>query len=203
MVQGVGLRVQGLGLALGGVPLLADLGFDVLPGLTLVCGGDGRGKTSLLRLLVGQIQPSAGQVVRLGGAVHFSQPADAAWDAVVATDWLATQQAQAPAWSASMASKLVRALDLEPHLHKPCYMLSTGSRRKLGVVAAAASGAEVTLLDTPYAALDGRSRQVVDALLREAAVVRERAWVVADFAVPPGLADLMQAGQVAMVSLGD
>jgi ABC-type transport system involved in cytochrome c biogenesis ATPase subunit len=194
------LSAQGLGLDIAGVPVLSDLNFRITPGLTLVVGGDGRGKTSLLRVLAGQLQASAGTLTRTAASVQFANPADPAQDASVSTAWLAAQRAQQPGWSDPVAQRLLQALDLVPHAHKPLFMLSTGSRRKLALVAAAASGAALTLLDTPYAALDARSRGVVDELLNEATEDPCRAWVVADFAVPAALSAARLAG---LIELGD
>ncbi len=80
------------------------------------------------------------------------------------------------------------------------HMLSAGSRRKVGLVAAAASGAALTLLDTPFAALDVASGRVLAELLAEAADDAGRAWVVADHGLPPALAGAPLAGTV---DLGD
>ncbi|HLO92775.1 MAG TPA: ABC transporter, partial [Burkholderiaceae bacterium] len=74
-----------------------------------------------------------------------------------------------------------------PHLGKQMHMLSAGSRRKLGLLAAAASGADLVLLDMPFAALDGASRRVLLEVLEDAAVQREQLWVLADYAAPAGL----------------
>ncbi|MFY8119040.1 MAG: ABC transporter [Roseateles sp.] len=161
------------------------------PGLSFVRGGEGRGKTRLLAQLAAQ---AAGQ----GRSVWLEQPADARHDAVLARDWLAQRQGER--WSPAVAAALVEALALAEHLDKPLYMLSAGSRRKLGLVGAAASGAALTLLETPYAALDGRSARVLTELLAEAAEGRERAWVLADYELPAGLTGLRLA---ASVDLGD
>lgn len=161
------------------------------PGLSFVRGGEGRGKTRLLAQL-------AAQAAAEGRSVWLEQPADAAHDAVVARDWLA--QRQGPQWSPAVAAALVQAFALAEHLDKPLYMLSAGSRRKLGLLGAAASGAALTLLETPYAALDGRSARVLTELLAEAAEGRERAWVLADYELPAGLAGVRLA---ATVDLGD
>jgi ABC-type Mn2+/Zn2+ transport system ATPase subunit len=67
-------------------------------------------------------------------------------------------------------------------------MLSTGTKRKVWLAAAFASGAAVTLLDEPFAALDKTSIGLVIALLQEAAQHPTRAWVVADYAPPQGVA---------------
>jgi len=50
-----------------------------------------------------------------------------------------------------------------------------------------AAQAPVTLLDQPFAALDGPSVRCVRELLQEAAEHSTRAWVVADHEAPPGL----------------
>ncbi|HNW64474.1 MAG TPA: ABC transporter, partial [Piscinibacter sp.] len=79
------------------------------------------------------------------------------------------------------------------------YMLSTGSRRKAGLVAAAASCAPLTLVDMPYAALDAPSSRRVTRLLADAAAQATRAWVIADHERPAALAGL----RLTVVDLGD
>lgn len=181
--------------------LLFDLpDLQIRPGLTLVLGGDGRGKTTLLRILAGELAPTSGSITRDQEGVVLEHAVDPADDAVVARAWLAERQARHRAWEAPVARTLAEAFGLDPHLDKPLYMLSTGSRRKLGLVAAAASGAALTLLDTPYAALDAPSCRVLTGLLAEAATQRHRAWVVADHVRPPGADGWPLAG---VIDLGD
>jgi energy-coupling factor transporter ATP-binding protein EcfA2 len=66
-------------------------------------------------------------------------------------------------------------------------MLSTGSRRKVALVGLLASGATVTCLDQPFAALDAPSVGVVRDFLAEAADHATRTWVVADYEADPHL----------------
>ncbi len=189
-----------LGYGYPGCKLLQALSFDIRPGLTLVQGGDGRGKSTLLRIIGGQLEPQQGQIRRR---------ADSIFDALLKTDddeqveasaWLALQGRRHAGWSPRVAAGLVQAFGLQEHLHKPVYMLSTGSRRKLGLVAAAASGAQLTLIDNPYAALDAASCRMLDGLLLQAAAGSQRAWVLADHVLPKALAD---AHLAAVVDLGD
>lgn len=191
---------QGLGYAHGPWPLLSDLSFTITPGLTLVQGGDGRGKSTLLRLIAGLLAPQSGVVRRTAQALYFENPADEACDGDVARAWLDARQARFNGWHAGVADELVQALGLAEHIDKPLYMLSTGSRRKVGLVAAAASGAQLTLIDSPFAALDARSCRVLEDLLIEAAHAGDRAWVVADHTLPTGLAGVPLAG---LIDLGD
>ncbi|BDI05009.1 cytochrome c biogenesis ATP-binding export protein CcmA [Sphaerotilus microaerophilus] len=183
-----------------GVTVFADLGFTLSPGLTLVRGGDGRGKTTLLRLLAGELAPTGGTLSRRVGSLWWEQPGEPAHDAVVAREWLAERQAHFAGWRVDVAEALVEAFGLGEHLGKRMEMLSAGSRRKVGLVGAAASGATLTLLDTPWAALDARSARVLDELLAEAADDEARLWVVADHERPASLADVTWAG---CIDLGD
>lgn len=184
-----------------GVRLFDALSFEVRPGLTLIRGGEGRGKTTLLHLLAGRLQPERGQVLRPAStSVYHETPGDAVHDPVVARDWLAARREQHPGWNSKVEAALIEGLRLGEHIDKPLYMLSTGSRRKVGLVGAAASAATLTLIDTPHAALDLASSRVVNELLHEAAHDRRRAWVLADYERPGALADVTLAGQV---DLGD
>jgi ABC-type transport system involved in cytochrome c biogenesis ATPase subunit len=194
------LRAHDLGFSHPGRELFAGLCFVVGPGLTLLRGGDGRGKTSLLRLIAGELAPSAGVIERTAAAIFHATPADPAHDGVVVRDWLAAQQQRFCGWQAGVAAALIEGFGLAEHVDKPMFMLSTGSRRKVGLVAAAASQAPLTLVDTPYAALDVPSSRLLTRLLAEAAENASRAWVIADYEAPAGLAGLRWS---AVVELGD
>jgi ABC-type nitrate/sulfonate/bicarbonate transport system ATPase subunit len=67
-------------------------------------------------------------------------------------------------------------------------MLSTGSKRKVWLSAAFASGAALTLIDQPFAALDAPSIRFLRELLVEASEHTSRAWLLADHAAPAGIA---------------
>lgn len=194
------LRAQGLGFRHPGADVLADLSFTVGPGLGWIRGGDGRGKTTLLRLLAGALAPTAGVLQRDAEAVWFEDAADAAADASVAQDWLDARRARRAGWDRALERRLVDEFGLVRHIGKPLSMLSTGSRRKVGLVGAAASGARLTLVDAPFAALDAPSVRTLTALLVQAAADPRRAWLVADHELPATLAGLPLA---AWIDLGD
>lgn len=197
--QTVLIRAERLGFAYPGLTLLADLSFDISPGLTLVRGGDGRGKSTLLRLLAGVQPPTAGIVQRQAQTLFWVSPANPDDDPLTGRQWLAARRADFPAWNAQTEAMLVEQFDLSEHIGKPLYMLSTGSRRKAGLVAAAASCAPLTLVDMPYAALDAPSSRRVTRLLADASAHATRAWVIADHERPAALVGL----RLAVVDLGD
>ncbi len=189
-----------LGFDHPGFTVFDRLDLRLTPGLSLVRGGDGRGKTTLLRVLAGEWAPTRGQLQGEASSTFLAHPADAVHDRTVAADWLGAQAARWPRWNAALADALVDAFALSEHRAKQMHMLSTGTRRKVGLVAAAASGARLTMLDMPYAAIDADSAQVLSDLLREAASDGHRAWLVADHAPPKRLAGVRWAAQI---DLGD
>ncbi|WP_396269408.1 ATP-binding cassette domain-containing protein [Ideonella sp.] len=174
--------------------------FTLRPGLNLVRGGEQRGKSSLLQMLAEQRTPLSGRLIKPLLSCWGEHALDPALDNITAQDWLAEQQARYPTWQPALAAALGEAFSLPEHLPKPFYMLSAGSRRKVGLLAAAACGADLVLLDTPYAALDMRSCRLLDELLSDAADSSAQIWVIADYALPAGLAGVEMA---AVVDLGD
>ncbi|MDD0837283.1 ATP-binding cassette domain-containing protein [Curvibacter sp. HBC61] len=183
------------------VPVFSQLSASLAPGVSWVGGGESRGKTTLLRLLAGELQPQAGALQL--GALPWSAPqaAPAAWRSQVAwfPNGLAGQDALRPAacfdqarqrhprFSDDALADLIEGLDLAQHLDKSLYMLSTGTRRKVWLAATLASGTPLTLMDEPFAALDRGSIDFLRELLREAAQHTERAWVIAAYSAPAGV----------------
>jgi ABC-type multidrug transport system ATPase subunit len=94
--------------------------------------------------------------------------------------WAEWQQ-RSPAWNADLQQELITALDFTQHLGKGLFMLSTGSRRKVALVGLLSSGAKVTCLDQPYAALDMASIKALRGFLQDQAEHASRTWVVADY----------------------
>ncbi len=202
------LRIDALVFGFGSARLFDGLSAQIGPGVTLVRGGDGRGKTTLLRLLAGVLTPRSGDLV-LGPIRASIQPA--AWqqrvfwadphvndrDQIVVQHWFDSLAGHWPKLDQPLLKDLIDALRLTEHLSKPVYMLSTGSRRKVWLAGAFASGADVTLIDEPFAALDRPAIRLVGELLEDAAAHPRRAWVVADAVAPP---DLSLAG---LIDLGD
>ncbi len=188
--------------------VLRDFSAQLAPGVALVLGGDGRGKTTVLELLAGVLVPDDGRL-QLGGVfldeqpeayrqqVFWKDPRSTAHDALTVTDYLQSVQRAYPGFDEVVLAEMIDGLSLGPHLHKNLFMLSTGSKRKVWIAAAAASGAQLTLLDGPFASLDQASINFVLQLLTEAASQSTRIWVMADY-VPPG--DL---AATTLIDLGD
>jgi ABC-type multidrug transport system ATPase subunit len=162
------LQVRDLNFAYPGEPpLLRRWSATIGGGVTLLHGDTGSGKSTILRLLAGG-HPVDGQLVLGGVALADDRPAyrrqvflcDAstdAFDAVTGRDCTEALCGSDPGFDPALWQGLVDGFALGPHIDKPVYMLSTGSRRKLWLAAALAAGRRLTLLDEPAGALDARS----------------------------------------------
>jgi len=194
------LEVKGLGFRYPECTLFSDWSASLSPGVTLVVGGDGRGKTTLLRLLAGELAADAGELSINGitlqthakekeyrHQVFWTEPRTEAFDQMTPGHYFDVQRHAYAGFDDGVLAQCVDGLALAPELNKQLFMLSTGSKRKVWLAAALASGAALTLLDMPFAALDKASMGVVLALLQDAAAHPTRAFVVADYAAPAGV----------------
>lgn len=192
------LQVQDLCFGWPGRPLFRDLNFTMPPGVSLVHGEDGCGKSTLLALLAGALPAQAGTLSVTG--IHLDRQHDAyrhqvfwidpqteAHDAISAAAYLESLGHHYPRFSSEALSDLVEGFALEPHLGKPLYMLSAGSKRKVWLSAAFAAGTPVTLIDQPFAALDAPSMRFLTGLLHDVAGHPTRAWLLADHHAPEGV----------------
>jgi ABC-type multidrug transport system ATPase subunit len=186
------LQVDGLRFSYPQHALFDNVQLQAPAGVTVVRGGDGAGKTTLLRLVAGDLVAQAGVLqinqVRLkdqpsayNRQMFWVEPRSTSFDHISPTDYFASLRTTYPQFDYPSIGALAVGLSLTEHLHKPMYMLSTGSKRKVWLAAAFASGAALALLDDPFAALDKPSIAYVKQLLGEAARQTERAYVVTSY----------------------
>ena len=162
-----------------------------------------------VRLIAGDVLPESGQVL-FHGASAQERPQDhraqvfwrdprAPWpDTLTPLTWVEQLPAHHPRWSGEAWRAHVAGFGLAMHLHKPMYQLSSGSQRKVLLAAALASGAVLTLLDEPLAALDKPSiSYLLQALEAEARAPRwpGRAVLVAHY---DALGDLPWCARIAL-----
>ena len=172
-------------------PLVADWSHAIGAGVTLLYGDTGSGKSTLLRVLAGSL--SAEGRLTLGGVdlaadeaayrrqVFFVDPTTKAFEQVTGLACTATLRAGDPGFDEARWQALVDGFGLAPHIEKPMYMLSTGSRRKVWLAAALASSRPLILLDEPTGALDAGSVRRLWAAIGEVAAEPGRAIVIASY----------------------
>ncbi|MBZ0225973.1 MAG: ATP-binding cassette domain-containing protein [Comamonas sp.] len=189
-----GLIARGVALGGEGGARLAGWNASFGAGLSLLLDEEGETAGPLLRVLAGEVAPSAG-TVRWGGADVadwrerspeglFWRDPRAPWPEISPERWATELAARYPAWREDDWQRHVQGLALQEHLRKEMFRLSTGSKRKVLLAVALASGAPLTLLDEPEAALDHASiRYLRGALGEEARRAGEtgRVWVVGNY----------------------
>ncbi|HEY7325414.1 MAG TPA: ATP-binding cassette domain-containing protein [Streptosporangiaceae bacterium] len=171
---GGGWGASGLRLRYAGAVALDDVSLAVPPGeVTAVVGGDGAGKSSLLRCLAGAIRPDSGEV-RGPGPLHTGYlPASSGLypDLTV----LENLQFRARAYEVSDAAaqpriaELIEVAGLSTARDRLVGQLSGGMRQKLGVIAALVHEPELVVLDEPSTGVDPVSRSGLWSLIASAA----------------------------------
>lgn len=167
------LKIAGLRVALGGIPVVRDLSLSVAPGEFIgLIGPNGAGKSTLLRTLAGLIPPDHGDV-ELGGASLFDlraedrarqiayvpQEHDIAWP--IAVEALVSLGrgphrsgfALSPGDHAIVAAAMQR-MDVTSFAKRPATALSGGEKARVLIARALAQDTPVLLADEPAAGLD-------------------------------------------------
>ena len=185
------LQIQRLNFAYPEQPPLASgWSASIGPGATLLFGDTGGGKSTLLRIMAG-VQPASGRLTLSGVSlddgggddyrrnVFFVDSVTPVFDQVTARACTARLREGDAAFDERAWQGLIDGFSLTPHIDKPMCMLSTGSKRKVWLASALASGRALTLLDEPTSALDAGSVRCLWRVLGERVNTGERAIVIA------------------------
>jgi sulfonate transport system ATP-binding protein len=150
-----------------GTKALSDVTLSVAQGEILaIVGGSGCGKTTLLRLVAGLDQASAGRIVVDGEAITAPHPfVGIAFQESRLLPWLSVQDnvafgiADLPRAEreARVADALAR-VHLAEHAKRWPRELSGGQQQRVSIARALVAGPRVLLLDEPYSALDAFTR---------------------------------------------
>jgi len=184
------LQIRALSFAYPNQPPLATDWFaSIDPGVTLLYGDTGSGKSTLLRVMAGDL-PAAGQLTLAGTRldedgdgyrqkVFCCDPSTDAFDQITGRACTTLLVKGDTLFDPLRWQNLVEGFALTLHIDKPMVMLSTGSKRKVWLAAALASGRPLTLLDEPTGGLDAASTRCLWRTLTELAAQSNRAIVIA------------------------
>lgn len=163
-------------------PLSLDVAFDVPAGVTVLFGASGAGKTSVINMVAGLMQPDAGQIA-LGDRVLFGQGQDLPphrrkvgyvfQDARLFPHMSVRQNLTYG--GAHDFDRLVGLLGLADLLDRRPNGLSGGEKQRVALGRAVMANPDVLLMDEPLAALDGP---------RKAEVLPYLASLAAEKAIP-------------------
>lgn len=177
---GAMLGVHDLACARGDRLLFKNMNFQVAEGeLLLVQGGNGQGKTSLLRLLTGLARPEAGEIRWRGTPIRKNRDeyhtemiylghANGVKDDLNPVENLRFAEGlQGRAFEAARATDLLARLGLGRCLDLPCRVLSFGQRRRVALSALLLADAKLWILDEPLTGLDVHAVALMEGLIRD------------------------------------
>ena len=170
-------------LRFGGVQALHGIDLQIQRGESVaLVGANGSGKSSLLRVLHGLLQPTQGQAQRGAGvrlAMLFQRPyllrASALTNLRLAL-WLTGRP-----WreTSALALGALERVGLAAMAKRPARTLSGGQQQRLALARAWAVAPDVLLLDEPTASLDPHAKREVEELMAQVLAERPMTLVFA------------------------
>lgn len=146
------LSMQGVSLAFGGDPLLDGVSLDISKGDRIgLVGRNGSGKSSLLKVIAGELEPDSGTIVRQPALRIASLPQDVP-DGLSGSVIDVVLSIGGDGVGRSAASSAISRLGLDPEAE--FCSLSGGQRRRCLLARALASEPDILILDEPTNHLD-------------------------------------------------
>lgn len=172
------VRVEGLAATYGGPRVLEGVSFDLLAGERIgVLGPNGGGKSTLFRVLLGELGVSRGSVDVAGPLGCVPQTERSRLDYPVSALDVALMGAlsRIPWWrptgrrERAFALQALERTGLRQHAHRQFGELSGGQRQRVLIARALVQDARVLLLDEPFTGVDQPSAERLELLLGELA----------------------------------
>jgi tungstate transport system ATP-binding protein len=166
------LRLYNASLRYGAVDVLQDVSLEISAGgPVILMGPNGSGKTSLLKLMMGLVAPSAGEVHCARSRVSFVfQKSVMLRRSVAANVAFALQAAGLPANDKEIHAALAQ-VGLSYLAQRPARRLSGGEQQRLALARALSRNPAILFLDEPTASLDpAQTKAVEDIVMASAAL---------------------------------
>lgn len=159
------VSVENVSLRFGDFDALQDINVDIFQGQTLaLLGHNGAGKSSLIKLILGLIKPTSGQLT-LGNvsnqqAVNLGYlPEDVSFYDKLTGHEVLSYFAALKGVESARVEQLIEEFELGYAQHKPLKTYSKGMKQRLGVAQAILSRPNILLLDEPTVGLDPQASQ--------------------------------------------
>ena len=174
------IRVRGLSKSFGEIKAVRDLSLEVRKGeIYGFLGRNGAGKTTTIRMLLGLISPSSGEVELFGRSVRreregalakmgFLVEAATAYPNLTVRENLEIQRTLVGA-SVAAVDEVVERLALGPYARRRSSRLSLGNKQRLALARALVGSPELLVLDEPANGLDPAGIVEIRELMRSLA----------------------------------
>ena len=153
------MELRNICFSYGDEPVLKDLSLSLSGGKRVcVMGGSGRGKTTLLRLVLGLIEPDSGEILREENerpSVVFQEDRLLPWFSALKNVSQVFDEARSPA----SPDELLDEVELAEAKNKLPKELSGGMQRRAAIARALCFGGDPLLLDEPFKGLDTELRE--------------------------------------------
>ena len=156
----------------GEVSGLNDVSVTIPPGITGLLGPNGAGKSTFMKLITGQLAPSAGTVRVLGqpiwgnpalyARIGYCPDQDAFYDRMTGRAWLEALvrlNGVPPADARASASRALEAVDLIDAADRKIGGYSKGMRQRVKLAQAIVHDPELLILDEPLSGMDPLMRR--------------------------------------------
>jgi len=162
------LKLTNISHSYGDHKVLQDQNLTLLPGQRLaVMGPSGDGKTTLLRIALGLLKPSAGTVENTfrKTAVVFQEPRLLPWQTALENVNLVLGDGKS---TLDIAKSCLEQVQLADAADKYPRELSGGMQQRVAVARALAAEGDLLILDEPFKAMDEALREQIIARVAEA-----------------------------------
>ncbi|WMJ22631.1 ABC transporter ATP-binding protein [Paludicola sp. MB14-C6] len=169
------LQIRNLNKEFNGKTVLDNISFDVEDGEFLsILGPSGCGKTTILRILIGLLEPTNGSVLKDGVDITKFHPSQRGMGIVFQNyalfqnmtvlqnvEYALKLNKNTKPTATKKAMQVIEQVGLIDHIHKKPHKLSGGQQQRVAIARTLALNPEIILFDEPMSALDVENRLVL------------------------------------------